>query len=45
MEISQLIVLDLGRPMQEKSRSCELYYLTTKDKAKGFLQVFFLKKK
>jgi hypothetical protein len=32
-------------PMQEKSLSGALYYLAIKDKASGFRQVFFLKKK
>ena len=45
LEIGQLIVSDVGGPMQEKSLSGALYYLSIKDKASGFRQVFFLKKK
>jgi hypothetical protein len=45
LEIGQLIISDVGGPMQEKSLSGALYYLAIKDKASGFRQVFFLKKK
>ncbi|XP_045034632.1 uncharacterized protein LOC123475695 [Daphnia magna] len=45
LEIVQLIVSDVGGPMQEKSLSGALYYLAIKDKASGFRQIFFLKRK
>jgi hypothetical protein len=45
LEIGQLIVSDVGGPKQDKSLSGALYYLEIKDKASGFRQVFFLKKK
>ena len=44
-EVGQLIVSDVGGPMQEKSLSGALYYLAIKDKASGLRKVYFLKHK
>ena len=45
LEVGQLIVSDVGGPMQEKSLSGCLYYLAIKDKASGLRKVYFLKHK
>jgi hypothetical protein len=44
-EVGELIVSDIGGPMQQKSLSGALYYVAMKDKASGYRHAFFIKEK